>query len=231
MKRTFEEIDTDSLIEGRLAQNTKQCDSSNANIFNEFLTNKKLTINTKVDCYNALEKFFGCIKRANGIEYAAGSYSCMFYSIARYILATQKYDILKDAEASRIRLVIKSKLVELKRIGKGVTNHTPTITDDDMVKISQLVPDGPVRLQLKVWFILQFHLCRRGVENTHAMLINDVEFKFDGDCNKEFLQLRDSQTKNHSVSDGQRSCEARLYAESGELCPLAMIRYYISKLN
>ena len=107
----------------------------------------------------------------------------------------------------------------MKRIEKGTTNHTPAKTDDDMVNISQLVPDDSLRHHF-------FYSICVGVVRK-----NNVELKFDGDCNKEFIQLRDSKIKIHYVFDGQRSSEARLYAEDGELCPVAMIRCYISKLN
>ena len=99
-----------------------------------------------------------------------------------------------------------------------------------MSKINQTLQHNvPSQLQYKVWFLVQFHFCRRGRENSHNLKKSDF-IKSVNSSGKAFIYLRDNLTKNHRVSNGSKSSNAVLYEEGGTNCPIMLIEKYIYHL-
>jgi hypothetical protein len=178
-----------------------------------------------------LEKFYITCKTINERDYKASSLRAMRHSLNRAVRSSHKFDIIHDHQFITSNVVFNNRLKDLKKSGFGSTDHHPDIISGDLRKIVQgLSPDRPDELQLLVWFYLQLHFCKRGMENSISM-----EKSHFGVVSKDgkrcVVQLKDEMTKNHRENDSSRSNGAVIPEQNHAKCPVALFEKYVLKLD
>jgi len=144
-------------------------------------------------------------------------------------------DIINDAEFSSSNELFSSVLVNLKKQGKGATQHKQPISPDDFNKLytsDVLSTSHPAGLQNKVFIDIMMYLCNRGQENLRNMTKNDFLILTDS-ARVRYVSVVDKQTKNHQGQDDEDvSQQGRMYQLSGNpKCPVLSFEKYIAKLN
>lgn len=114
-------------------------------------------------------------------------------------------------------------------MGNGAVQHTEVITTADIKKIGEMQCTTPELLQLKVWFSLQYHFAKRGMENSHEMEKGDVIISVDPRGYK-FLKLSDKITKNHRGNSTQESYGGIMKGTGDDKCPVTLVEIYLSHL-
>lgn len=198
---------------------------------------KQFTSTTKTDISKAenteicqlLCGFYSSLRKDDGENLCVMTLRNIRYGIARYMKQTRNMDILKDSKFLEANDVFDSKTAHLKKLGKGTIKHYDIISEEDLKKIGNLNINSPTQLQLKVWFTIQYHYARRGMENIHDMKKSDITLKH-MPSGKLAFQLRDCATKNHHGADVSKFSEA-IIVETGTVdCPVQIIRCYIDRL-
>lgn len=117
-----------------------------------------------------------------------------------------QHSINDDVIFSRVRDVLKSKQVVLKRSGKGNTsNRAEALTDTDVkspFKSDQLSNDKPEWLLRLVWFLNAVHFGLRGVSEHHSMRWGgcaNTNVCTDSEGN-EYVEYNERNTKNEDRS-------------------------------
>jgi hypothetical protein len=178
---------------------------------------------------NFLRDFFTSLNKADGTELSITSFNTIKYGVSRVLKKKLHMDILKDEAFKVTRDICISKNKKLKSVGKGAIKHHDIIPIHDLKKISDMAVDTPVTLQLKVWFLIQYHFALRGREFIAQMKKSDIHVAESSDGHKT-AYLRDFASKNHQLGTGP-STEACIFATNDEQCPIKMIEMYISKLD
>lgn len=180
-----------------------------------------------------LTKFYFACKKKDGSEYTSSSLSTIRYSLNRSMtkIIGRNVDIVKNSIFNKSSDMFESVKTKLKRTGKANVTHTPTISYDDLQTINNMPDNTPHCLQLKAWFLIQFHFIRRGVENSREMTRDYFEISEDNTGQKFAKPRKDELTKNHRQSDTDESIAGRMYATYDENCPVKVLEKYISKLS
>lgn len=112
-------------------------------------------------------------------------------------------------------------LTNIKRTGKGTTQHKEVNSDADMAILYStgiLNRNNPQGLQFKVVLDVMFYTCRRGRENLRKMK-RDFVLRTDGQGRRYYLNVAQYETKNHRgshVNDYDAS-SARIYEIPGNI--------------
>jgi hypothetical protein len=222
----------DELRRARFAKKTEYATSYAMRLLCDFATPRQTSIETAdlntLD--HLLSDFYSQLRKETGENMSTTTMINIRYSIARHLRTKRDVDILKDSAFTRSNDVFSGKLSKLKRIGNGSTTHFDVITEEDLRRIGEMVPDNPVKMQLKVWFTIQFHFANRGVENCHGLQKNDLLFIKTND-GKNAIQVRDFMTKNHREIDNTKASIALIVESGDHNCPVNLIRDYLDKLN
>lgn len=238
MKRTFVDVDTNSLrkiVANKYCKSTLYSETTAVNAFNDFLVHKNESIvfqsMTKQQLNNSLKEFYASVRKRDSSMFKNGTLLTYRQSLYRYFKKHCNFDLLKDEAFGESNELFRCVLKENKKKGNGSITHYEIISDKDLEKVMHLDTEIPTTLQLLAWFHIQYHFCKRGIENTCDMKITDVKF-LKTDTGKEFIQLADCYTKNHKENDMENSFGGRLYSVEGySLCPVIVIKKYIAKLN
>jgi hypothetical protein len=140
------------------------------------------------------------------------------------------FDILNDPAFNNSNATYEDVKVFLKKNGKAGIRHTISISETDLKILNNMSHETPVKLQWRVWFIIQLHFARRGMEATHDMKKDDLYFEMKSD-GVETMQLKDTVTKNHRSGENSLSSRAIMYSTGENACPIKLIKTYISKLS
>ncbi len=198
----------------------------------QFLEENQANLKTmdKQHLGNHLCDFYAALRKEDGSHLTTSSLTTIRYSLARFLKDELTMDIIKDPDFLRANEVFSGKQAFLKKNGKGSTKHHSVISDEDLRKIANLSTETPECLQMKVWFLIQYHFARRGAENVHGMKKDDLILE-ENAKNETEVRLRDFMTKNHREMDVQNATDAVIVAMNGPECPVAMIRKYLSLLT
>jgi hypothetical protein len=233
MKR-FAEIGPQELEEienARISKQTKYNDVYVENLILSFCVEKNLSFNhDKEQLDDLLSRFLSCVRTKNGDLFSSGTLTNMYHSSARIIMKKYGFDIRDDNAFSKCSHMLKNMKALSKRVGKGVIEHTEVITEFDLKKVGDMDYNSPVRLQWKVWILLQMQFAKRGNENSHGMKKTDLIFNV-SDKGEEYITLRDNITKNHRGSELSSSYGGALFANSHTNCPVGIVRLYLSHLH
>jgi hypothetical protein len=206
-------------------------DEYGSRLLRAFLEEKKMTMPSSKDEFDQLlVMFFASLRTKGGEHFTTGSIANIYQALSRVISRSHKFDIRSDPSLVKCRAMVKNMKAISKKKGKGVVNHTPTIAKEDLEKLGRMSFATPVWLQYKAWILLQLHFAKRGGENTHEMRKCDVLFRKTSD-GTEYVELADTTTKNHRGSDTSPSYGGVMTATGGNQCPVAVVKFYLSKLH
>jgi hypothetical protein len=133
-----------------------------------------------------------------------------------------KYDIINEPDFRLSNEMFKAVLTNIKRTGKGTTQHKEVISDADMATLYSsgvLNSNSPQGLQYKVFLDVMFYTCRRGRENLRSMKKTDFVLRTDGHGRRYYLNIAQYETKNHRGSDvnDYDATSARIYEIPGNI--------------
>jgi hypothetical protein len=228
----FIPTDPNELIVGKYSKKTHAATMYSQRLLQHFLTSHGLELQKmdKSSLSSKLCDFYASLRRENGDELTAASLVNIRYGLCRYVKNLLNIDIIKDTEFTKANNVFVGKLSQLKRDGKSYTLHFNVISSEDMKKIGEMNVNTPHELQLKTWFIIQYHFALRGGENLHKMLKSDLILIMSKSGTKE-IHLRDFLTKNHREGDRTKSTNAFIAEVGGTNCPIKIVSDYLEKLN
>lgn len=241
MKRKFQEVTEEHLSQFRrecFAPKTMQATKSAETALLEFFNSQPRSTST-TDYVNInesamnflLEKFYVSCRPSKGEDYKATTLQNLRQSLCRALRLSHNFDIVNDPQFKTSNVVFVNRLKELKKTGFGAVDHFPDIAKDDLHKIvSTLSPDNPEELQLLVWFVLQLHFCKRGLENA-PLTTKDHYGIVIIEGKRCIVQKRDELTKNHREKDSTRAHGAVLAEQGHTKCPIDLYNKYLSKLD
>lgn len=240
-KRKFvpvSDVDVDSFRKKTFAKATNHATASSLNSLITFHnTHAGTSQNSNYSELNSsemntlLEKFYICSRTSDNQHYKASSLRTMRSNLSRAVKESHDFDIFTDKAFSSSNIVFENVLKNLKTIGKGVIDHHKDISQSDLqLVIQNLSPENAKELQLLVWFYIQLHFCKRGIENADKVKKNHYAVKTIDD-KKCIVQVVDELTKNHRHNDTTRT-NGGLIAEHGQFkCPVRLFEKYLSKLS
>lgn len=113
---------------------------------------------------------------------------------------------------------------DLKRQGKGATEHKQSVYEKDFKKLyDSFEITTPRGLQQKVWVGIMLYLIRRGRENLRQMTKNTFEIKVDASGKRFVTQTVDEVDKNHRENCDKNATigEGRMYENlQSDSCPV-----------
>lgn len=155
--------------------------------------------------------------------------------IARHLKKVKNIDIIEDAEFASANDVFSAQLVELKRKGKGATEHRQPVDEKDLKKLYDNVDiSTPKGLQQKAWLDIMLYRIRRGRENLREMTKNTFQIEVDASGKRYVIQTTDEMDKNHRENCDRNATigEGRMYENPESIhCPVKTFEKYISKLH
>lgn len=234
MSTRFADIGPTDLAEiedARLSRQTLYNDKYVENLLLKYCEMKNVQLtSTKQDLDETISAFIASVRTKTGDFYSAGALANIYHSIARICLKKCGFDIRVETEFVKSARMLKNMKAILKKRGKGVIQHTDVISDEDLTLLGDMRSDTPVFLQMKAWILIQLHYARRGNENGHEMKKSDLIFKNCG--TQEYMELKDSLTKNHRESDTSSSYGGVLFSiDDDSRCPIKIMKKYLSKLH
>ena len=185
-----------------------------------------------------LARFFLSVRSKNGSEYEPSTLRGMLGSFIRH-LNRKSYNVslLDDVRFSSMRESLKSKQKQLKKMGKGNRPmRAEPLKHTELAKLyesQQLGLSTPSSLLNTLWFNNCTHFGLRGGKQEHRGLCwGDVTLKHDSD-GREYLELRERQTKTRTGEDIRNVREVAPRAwengENPERCPVAAYKLFRSK--
>jgi hypothetical protein len=233
-KRFAEVLITDDYKKMRYAKGTNYHTDFAKKLFLDFLSQKQYVIDPQSETLkntldNYIHDFLLSIRKDDGSQYSISGFDSIYFSISRYITDQYSVDIIHDnnfVKSKNARKIVRS---ILKKCGLGTVKHTDIICEDDLEKLDKFEASTPTILQLKVWFLLHYHLALRGNENSHDMKKSDLIISFENGI--KYVELRDQLTKNHRGETTAKSNCAKMFATSLPNCPVECVENYLSKLN
>lgn len=233
--KRFAEVSTgDDLKLLRYSKGTISHTESAKKLFVNYLNVKNFVVDRSTSDFKAnldsqLHDFLLSVRKETGEQYAIGGFEGVFYSLARYIFEEYSFDLLLDPVFVKTKIARKTVRGILKKSGKGYVHHTDVIIGSDLEKIANLDISTPQNLQLKAWFLIQFHLALRGRENSHEITKDDIIISTENYV--KYIELRDMMTKNHRGETSEKSNNAKMFSTSASNCPVQCVEQYLSKLH
>jgi hypothetical protein len=112
--------------------------------------------------------------------------------------------------------------------GKGTVLHTDVIGEADMKILGKMQYKMSVKLQWKVWFLLQIHFAKCSNDNVNKR--KKSELQFNTNAKDECIQLIDNITKNHCAGDLSSSYGGPLQSTGHGNCLVKIVKLYLQKL-
>lgn len=233
-KRFSEMIEDDDIKKMRYAKGTVYQTNLAKKLFNDYITLKchvidKNSLTFKESLDSVIHDFLLVVRKEDGEQYSISGFNGLYFALARSIMDDYSVDLIKDTAFVKVRNARKVVKGILKKCGLGHVTHTDVISDEDLEKISSFDTSTPLTLQLKTWFLLQFHLALRGKENCHDMMKEDL--LFGAEDGVQYIELRDMLTKNHRGETYDKSTSSKMFSTIDSNCPVSTVKYYLSKLN
>ncbi|XP_060080750.1 zinc finger protein 718-like [Ylistrum balloti] len=224
------------------ADNTLKANRKASVVFRDYLREKGQETDFEQQSVAQLCKHLGHFymdaRKHDGTHYKTSSLEQFRYSLNRYLRSppfNKQYDIIKDCEFSEANVNFKAVMNELKRMGKGETEHYPVITKADRHTIyssQHLNVNTPVGLYNKVQFDIRLYFSRRSTENMHKMTKSTFEIVTDFETGLRYVRKADEMFKNlHSHDKDVLSCNYMPESPGSPFCPVASFESYICKLN
>lgn len=235
--------DINKLISSKDSNSTKKCIERSRKIFGEFLQSQGVDSDLKLIDEKALDDllrtFYASVRTKTGEYFKTNSFQNLRYGLCRYIYKETGIDVTESENFTASGEVYRSVMVDIKRKGFGTTNHTPSISPEDMKRLYDVghvvfTTTTPVGLQQKVWFELMYYLCRRGRENLREMTRDTFSVGTDSTGRRYVYQLKGELDKNHRERDKPDDTvgEGRMYELPGDdMCPVASYTKYLTKLH
>ncbi|KAL3884731.1 hypothetical protein ACJMK2_024841 [Sinanodonta woodiana] len=155
------------------------------------------------DLNQHISHFILSVREKGGDEFEPSSLRGMISSIDRY-LRTKSYgvSIITDIKFDKSRSVLKMKMMDLKKLGKGnKPRASDPISDQDlqkMYKANTLGADNPTALLHSMWLICTMHFGMRTGKETHKLQWGDISLQLD-DSNQEYIVYNtERQTKTRT---------------------------------
>lgn len=131
---TSEELQ--AILKNRDSSNTKQCIESAKRVFITYCTEKGLLVDnilpkTKGEIAEILINFYAELRRKDSELYSGSSMISIRFGLQRFF-QNIKNDIINDADFRLSNEMFKTVLINIKRTGKGTTQHKDVISDADM---------------------------------------------------------------------------------------------------
>jgi hypothetical protein len=233
--KRFAEVEiTDDLKRLRYAEGTNYQTEYSKKVFTSFLSLKGYILDVKASGFNAsldtyISEFLISVRKEDGNHYSAGGFDALFYGLGRHLQDEYAVDIVHDPIFIKLKTARKTAKGIIKKAGHGHVKHTDIVNDSDLKLISDMDTATPQKLQLKTWFLLQFHLALRGRENSHLLTKDDLIQSTEN--GRPYIEMRDMQTKNHRGETKDKSNGAKMFATSDETCPVKCVLLYLSKLH
>ena len=187
-----------------------------------------------------LREFYGAVRQRSGQLYSLPSYRGLRAAIQRHLNNppfSRNINIISGPQFSRANHVFDGVIKTMKVEGRDVSQPHPPIAKGDLEKMfqsGQLAMTSPTSLQRLVWFYLEFHFCRRGSEGLRELRKDSFIVKEDDEGVKYVTMTYNEKTKNHpggETSIGGKSTLKRMYATGTNICPVAAVELYVSKLS
>jgi hypothetical protein len=218
----------------RYSKSTQYATESAVKLFNKFFLQRNVVVDRnlldfKVHLDSIIADFLLSVRKTDGEYYSISGFNNLFFAIARHILDEYSLDIIHDTGFIKTLNTRKLQKGILKKIGKGHVSHTDTINQNDLEKIANMDSSTPLTLQLKCWFLLQYHLALRGRENLDSMVKEDLIMQFEN--GSKYIEIRDMATKNHRGDNTEKSNGAKMFSTPGSECPVRLVELYMSKLH
>jgi hypothetical protein len=225
-------VDVDAILASQYKPSTLRNDKYAKSLLKNFCELKQFNFDSQVfsDWDSLLSDFYASVKKSDGSDFNSSSLISIRYSISRIIKKRLNVDIATHDAFKRSASVHKAMLRHLKSKGNGITKHFDVICEEDLQKIGKMPTNSPVLLQWRNWFNIMLHFMNRGRENVGDLKKEDVLILKNNE-GKQYLKLRDFQTKNHQGLSVGPSTEAILMETRDSNCPVAMFQLYVSKLH
>lgn len=149
------------------------------------------------------------------------------------------FDIVKDTAFRSSNVILDSTLKMMVASGLSrPTQHKRIIESDDLQSISAYIyadVKDPVRLRLKVWYILAIHNVSRGLEFHHQLNLNSFDFKTDVDGDEFAVINHETQQKNiqGGITSEEAPSDKHMYADkqNPKYCPIIALKELIEKTD
>ena len=83
------------------------------------------------DLNEQLKHFFASVRSQKGEDVKTSTLNSFKYGVSKYLKENCKIDINNNAEFSSCRQLFKAKVIDLKKSGKGSTDHKPPLAMED----------------------------------------------------------------------------------------------------
>ncbi|KAK7089520.1 uncharacterized protein [Littorina saxatilis] len=225
------------------SKGTKRATKFGVKLFKEWLEKEKLDPAFEElspnDLNEYLRRFYPEMRSGTEKRYSKSTMAGVRASINRHLTNPpflRNICIMKDSAFSTSNKMFCGVLKKAKEEGCDETKHYPNIAESDLTKLRSdqaFDLNDPTQLQEKVWFDLQLHFARRGMENTRSLKASSFAIKTD-DMGKEYAYLKHAEcTNNHpgKMSDTNYKTKKRMYANGTATCPLKSFRLLLEKRN
>jgi len=228
-----------NLLHDKDARNTKRATNVALNIFNSYLTEKKLTEpEDKKELAMVLQEFYTGVRKVDGTQYSKGSLNSLRCALRRHFKASHGFDLVNDPEFINANKVFGAKSVVHQQQGLGIVDHTSVISKEDLQKLYNsgvFCVDTPVTLQNKVFFELMLDFYSQFErQNFSHIKKNDFDLRVDSSGRKYVCRAGDGQRVNkiHDVVDSHgQKLQGVMVETGGPQCPVTSLTLYISRLN
>ena len=201
----FSEDEKRKILEGKDKENTQKATVVAVKLFNQYLSAKKMPNIDALpldDLPKTFENFYVSVKQIKGRNYLMQILKCLRAGLNRFYRKNKGIDIARDTPFVKANEMFSGVLAASKKVGKGVTKSTVTISEPDLERIAEYFshdhmnfPD-PKRLQQQVIFNIIFFFCRHGRENLYNMQQNTFEIHTEPDGTQFIHQKIDEIDKN-----------------------------------
>ena len=182
-------------------------------------------------------KFFIGVRKSDGSQYEPNTLRSFLSSFERHL---KKHDypssLINDREFDKLREVLKSKQMDLKRAGKGnLPNKADPITDEEIEILWQRQQFGlhtPDSIINTLWFVNTVHFGLRAADEHRYMCWGDVTLRKDSN-KQEYLMFDERQTKTRSGANPRdvRTVTPKMWSkpETPDRCPVQVYKKYAEK--
>ena len=226
---TVGEEDIQRLLDTKMSENTKRVIGSSIKTLSDYCENRNMLLNDlhqlpKVELNNFLRQFYAADRKPDGSVYMRNGLLSLRYGLQKHLSKMCDWTLSMMLNFPRSNELFSSVLVNLKKQGKGATQHKQPISSDDFNKLytsDVLSTSHPAGLQNKVFIDIMMYLCNRGQENLRNMTKNDFLILTDS-ARLRYVSVVDKQTKNHQgQDDDDASQQGRMYQLLGNpKCPV-----------
>lgn len=210
-------------------------------VVTEWLTEKELPIAFEDAADEVLagylSKFYAGLQSKGGMDYSKSSVLSIRSSLQRHLSfppCSRAINIVSGITFKRANNVIRAIIREMKRKGSSLSKLHEPITPEDLKRMytsEALSQKDPTSLLHKVYFEMALHFGMFGRERFREVEQQHIQFRVDGN-GVEYAQLMlNPLEKDQGIPKKKSEYDLRMYGTGQDSCPLASLKYYISKLH